>query len=205
MAQRIKAKTEAAKRIVIPFRRIAVFSVAEIVFIALLILGLEYVLPVCEALQGYNCQHEETTFRDINLAPPVRCPDTVKDYNKAMRQYFCVIQSTDTVMIKAWQCKLVVTKEVARCTWDRSAVTGIHWPLWQLVIKLDAEDCAKAVKDNEILYEGHDISFCCGVPKRNNWFSHGSVGKDGTCNWVSEVVTEGITYPWAYQNVKALL
>jgi hypothetical protein len=43
------------------------------------------------------------------------------------------------------------------------------------------------------------------VLKRDNWFSHGSVGKDGTCNWVSEVVTEGITYPWAYQNVKALL
>jgi hypothetical protein len=122
-----------------------------------------------------------------------------------MQQYFRVIQSTDTVSIEAWQCKLVVTKEVAKCTWDRSTVTGTLWPLWQSVIKLDAEDCAKAVKDNEIQYEGNDITFGRSVLKRDNWFSHGSVGKDGTCNWVSEVVTEGITYSWAYLNVKALL
>jgi hypothetical protein len=48
-------------------------------------------------------------------------------------------------------------------------------------------------------------AFPRGVPKRDSWFSHGSVGKGGTCSLVSEVVTEGITYPWAYQNVKALL
>jgi hypothetical protein len=69
MAQRIKPKTEATERIIIPFRSLAVFSVAMIVFIALLILGLEYALPVCEALQGFDCQHEETTFRAIHLAP----------------------------------------------------------------------------------------------------------------------------------------
>jgi hypothetical protein len=154
IAQRIKPKTEAAKRILILFRSLAVFSVAEIVFITLIILGLEYALLVCEALQGFDCQHEETTFRAINLAASARCPDPVKDYNNLMRQYFRVIQSTDTVLIKAWQCKLVVTKEVAKWTWDRSAVTGTHWPLWQSVIKLDAKDCAKAVKDNEIRYEG---------------------------------------------------
>lgn len=167
------------------------------------------ILLTCLQLRGvctmtaYDCQHQDTQIHPLNIAEPKPCPDPETDYEPPERLMAQVIQSSAKVTVGAFQCRLVVTKEVARCAWDRSNVYGTHWPLWQSVRPLPAADCRKAVTQEYYNYEGRSLQFRIGEPIEAQWFSHGKVSKNGKCTYVEEFESEGTTYEWSYQQVKA--
>ena len=154
------------------------------------------------SLRAYDCTHADIEFQNINLAEPAHCPDPELDYDAVEKVHIKVIQATHTVPIKAFQCKLVVSKLITKCVWDRDVTGPSHWPLWNAVINIHKDDCADAIRDGVINYEGHPISFRMGELREEEWYSHGSLDRLGNCEYEKTIVSEGLTYAWSFQNIK---
>lgn len=156
-----------------------------------------------KAIQGFDCTHPEITFQAVNLAEIAACPNADLDYARGAKEYVRIIQASDTVEVQGFQCRLLVTKAITRCSWDRGLTYGTTHPLWNAIIPLDARSCVQAIQDGVVVYENHNIKFRIGELQKETWFTHGtSLGTNGKCKWTEEIISEGITYPWATQNIQ---
>ena len=159
-----------------------------------------------QGFEAYDCQHPETSFQAVDIARPGDCPDPEHDYTDGEAIELQILQTSKVIPVKGHQCKLTVTKEVGKCSWDRNLVYGKHTPLWNQVVPLGQQKCEKIMQEKKIRYEGRTLFVSkIGTPAEGQWYSHGNVAKDGTCSWAEEVVSEGVTYPWSYQHVIAKL
>lgn len=153
------------------------------------------------ALLGYDCGHPETTYSMINLGEVAKCPDAQTDYEAPKEGYVRIIQASRTAVITGHRCRLVVTKEITRCGWDRSFVYGSHWPLFLSLVHLFRSQCDRAMRSGYFYYNDRRINFTSGIPHREVWFPHGGLDSEGVCTRATDIWSEGKLYHYSYQRI----
>ena len=100
------------------------------------------------------------------------------------------------------QCRLVVTKRIQRCAWDRDLAYGVAYPLWHTVVALTADECMDAITNKMFEYDGQTLRFMLNQPYQKEFWSHGKIDTDGSCYPADgKFVSEGESYEMSTQSV----
>jgi hypothetical protein len=165
----------------------------------LLLIAIAYLGCEVESLQAFDCNGNGTHYVALDLVEPASCPDPEKDYEEGVPIKIQLLQTDTSLPIQAYQCDIVVSKQVTHCGFD-SITYGVHWPAWEKSVETTVEDCRRLIKSKRLNYEGRTIDIELGRQEKHHFYSHGGLDRHGYCQR-DDFVSEGMVFKQAYQLV----
>ena len=148
-------------------------------------------------LGAYDCEHRLAKFVEINLLQPEECPTTPKDYQQPVEMRVQVLHVDSVIRIKAYTCKIIVTKRVHRCGYD-SLNYGHTFSAYKEIYEITPEECRKAVRTKEVTVLKRKIAIHIGLRIAAQFFTYGSRDRDGNCRHTT-FTSGGTTYVKSYE------
>ncbi len=153
--------------------------------------------PVASPIPVYDCGHQATTYRAINLHEPHDCPDPETDYLDPVTRTLHVHQVDHRVPVQGYMYHVVVNKEVTRCGFN-SITYGAQWPTWNEVKELTPKECRLAMKTGKVVISGREITVEVGKKVDISFYFHGSVDCHRNCE-TENFVSGGAYFEHSYE------
>ena len=152
------------------------------------------------AFTVFDCSHPDTTYQAIDLLEPARCADPEKDFERPHNVMIQLVQTTQSVPIKGYRCKLTTTREVTTCGFT-SISYGSRYTEWQKDVHLTPKECRATIRNRILEFEGRKLSIELDIPGGNSWFTHGNLGPTGHCTH-GDFFSGGIHFDDAYERLE---
>ena len=166
----------------------------------LLLLG---IIATATAMIAFDCSNPHAKFTAIDLLEPEACPDPETDYLDPVPHRIQLVRSGSKLPWKGYQCRVTLTKTVARCGFN-SLGYGAQTPVWNQHVNITPDQCREAVKTGRLVVEGRERGAEVGVERVYRYYSHGSRDKHGNCE-TTTFTTNDVLYTKSYEHTTVVI
>ena len=135
----------------------------------------------CSAFRVYDCGKNETRYDVIDLHEPEPCEEAERQFKRGENVRVQLLKTQTNRLVKGFQCKVTMTREVTRCGLD-SIQYGSQFPVLKRPIRIIPEECRKATQTQRMVIDNryfHNLTL--GVTNHIQYYRYGSVDQDGNC------------------------
>jgi len=145
----------------------------------------------------YNCTAPATQILPLDLDRPKPCPEVESIFAKPRNVTVQILQTATRHPIRAYQCEVMVSQEVCRCGIE-STHYGCQWPVLEHALEVTPAECRRAVSEGKLTVNHRELEVEVGVKRTVQYYSHGSLDKDGNCEHTS-FTSGGVHFVRSYE------
>lgn len=158
-----------------------------------------FILRSVSPFQVWDCDinSDGVLVRPMDMSGPNNCPEQAAMFEPAKNFQVHILQSDTAREIYAYQCKIIVTREVNRCGFN-SLSYGSTYSAFEEVQKVSQKDCLGFIKAEEVELDKKKFKAPLGEMVPDWYYSHGSLDDDGNCEY-AEFTSGGRFFKKSYE------
>ena len=145
----------------------------------------------------YDCASPTAKYQAVDLTEPEQCREPEGLFGPAEDLQVQVLHTATDRPVKAYNCRVEVTKIATFCGFT-SLGYGDTYPVLDQRLFVTPQECRNAVNKGQLRVEGRMFNVTVGAPATHEFFSHGGVSPEGSCQ-TEAFTTAGVYFPSHYE------